>query len=586
MKHVFLAVLLMAAANALLAQEPDQLPRNLVLDLDADRGVTVEDGDRVSLWQNQVAGSVARDFVKRDEGRKEPGSGRPALRKAVKELQGHCALVFLQQELVCMDEDAFDSLTQGGGCTWLAVLAVREQRVGLKDVNSFFGNLRNGGNYEGLWGCVTDDNKFWWGSRNGITFGRFDANNPQLLGPKLEIGRFTILAGRMAAGIEKAKLELFVNSANSAASTEVPVNPKGNPSRMAVGQERDAINHPGVESFDGEIARLLIFARPLDDAEFKTVMGSLRDRYGIQVAAAPDAAPNVTGAAKNDGGQATKAEPMAAGTGGGEAWPFDAAEAVRRQAAAAKAIGMPVVLETRLPGDVVIRWRLIPAGRFMLGSPESESGHEGDETLRPEVIAKSYYIMETQMTVAQYQALLQCAPADGSEPQMPAGIPYRETVDTVLPAMNTAKMQTPAGWTIFLPDRARMEYAARAGVATMNPGGDKESDLDDYGWYSGNSGRKVHPVGLKKPNAWGLLDPIGNRWHWLWVGKTGDDFDDASTLHHLVYGGAAWEPGRGNGTRLTNIMVSPTTRKEGEGVRFVMLAPGDTLPPPRPKRRP
>ena len=53
----------------------------------------------------------------------------------------------------------------------------------------------------------------------------------------------------------------------------VPVNPKANPSKMAVGQERDATNHPGKESFHGEIARFLIFERPLSDKE-KRLMGS------------------------------------------------------------------------------------------------------------------------------------------------------------------------------------------------------------------------------------------------------------------------------------------------------------------------
>ncbi len=91
--------------------------RGLIVDLDAERGVTVEAGDRVSLWQNQVADFAGRDFVSRDEGREEKGSGRPTLRKAVKELNGHSALTFLQQELVCLDEDTFDFLTQGSGCT-------------------------------------------------------------------------------------------------------------------------------------------------------------------------------------------------------------------------------------------------------------------------------------------------------------------------------------------------------------------------------------------------------------------------------------------------------------------------------------
>ena len=183
---------------------------------------------------------------------------------------------------MCLDEDTFDTLTQGGGCTWLTVLAVREQRVGLKDVNSFFGNLKNSGNYEGLWGCLSDDNTIWWGARNGVTFGRFDTNNPQLLGPTLATGRFHIVAGRMAAGTGKVRLELFVNNAIPTAVGDVSANPQANPSRMAIGQERDAINHPGHESFDGEIARFLIFARPLADGELQVVFSAMGQRYGIQ----------------------------------------------------------------------------------------------------------------------------------------------------------------------------------------------------------------------------------------------------------------------------------------------------------------
>ena len=85
------AVMFNVDAKSLQAED-----RGLILDLDADRGVTVEDGDRVSLWQNQVAGFPARDFGKRDEGRKEPGSGRPRLLKQVKELNGHNVLRFPQ----------------------------------------------------------------------------------------------------------------------------------------------------------------------------------------------------------------------------------------------------------------------------------------------------------------------------------------------------------------------------------------------------------------------------------------------------------------------------------------------------------
>lgn len=252
---------------------------NLLLDLDAAKGLTLENGDKVAAWENQAPGAKAKLFVKQDEGRKEKGSGRPTLRTDVPELGGKPALVFRRQELVCMDEDFFDGLSTGKGHTWLAVIAVHPQRDGLKDVNSFFGNLRNGAKYEGVWGCVNDDNTLWYGIRNGLTFGRFDENNPQLLGPVLEKGKFHVIGGRMAAGTGTVKLELFANDPQPVATGEAPVQPDANPSKMTIGQERDAIEHPGHESFDGEIARFLIWERPLTDKELAAAMEALRAEY-------------------------------------------------------------------------------------------------------------------------------------------------------------------------------------------------------------------------------------------------------------------------------------------------------------------
>ena len=286
MKQIITLVAVLLAQSllpAILHGEPPvrTLPSaSLILDLDADRGLTL-DGERVTVWRNQVVDFPAKDFVQRDEGRKGAGSGCPTLRRALPELGGHNALAFLQQELVCMNDDDFDGLTKGGGATWVAVLAARPQRVGLKDVNSIFGNLKNSDNFEGVWGCLKDDNTLWWGARNGVTFGRFDANNPQLLGPKLETGRFYVIAGRIAAGTGKVKFELFVNDLATVTSADFPVNEKANSSRMAVGQERDATNHPGHESFDGDIARFIIWQRPLDDTELASVLRQLRAEYHL-----------------------------------------------------------------------------------------------------------------------------------------------------------------------------------------------------------------------------------------------------------------------------------------------------------------
>ena len=274
------ALSLLVVATAAQAQivEP-----GLILDLDAEKGVHLEDGDRVAKWTNQVARFKARDFVKRDEGRAEPGSGRPTLKEAVEASGGRATLVFRRQELINHDEDAFDHLITGDGYTWFAVVCLYKQVVQLKDVNSFFGNLKNGGNFEGIWGNVTDDNRLWIGSRNGITFGRWDENNPMVLAPqRLETNRFYVLAGRIGAGTSEVTIEAFINDAKPAASKPFPVNPRANSSKFAIGQERDATNHPGQESFDGEIARFLVYERPLTDRELHQTMQQLKTTYKIE----------------------------------------------------------------------------------------------------------------------------------------------------------------------------------------------------------------------------------------------------------------------------------------------------------------
>ena len=267
-----IAAFLFAVALAARADEPQVPKSELILDLDADKGVEVVEGKVIS-WQNQVE-FKARDFKATRE------AGKPALRKDVAALHGHSSVVFRHQELQNYDEDAFDLLITGGGYTWIAVMCAYKQNPQLPDVNCFFGNLKNGGNFEGIWGNVNDDNSVWIGSRNGVTFGRWNSDNPKVTGPKLEENRHYIITARMAAGTGTVPLELFVNG-KLAASLPFPVNPKANSSKMAVGQERDATNHPGKEAFDGEIARLLIWQRPLTDRELAEASLALQQTYGL-----------------------------------------------------------------------------------------------------------------------------------------------------------------------------------------------------------------------------------------------------------------------------------------------------------------
>ena len=264
-------------AESHLEAKMEVVRKGLILDLNADRGIKVVNG-RVTSWKNQVDWKV-KTFTATRDANHEKGTGHPTLKEKVAAIDGHNTVVFKRQELINSDEDSFDHLITGSGYTWFAVMSVYSQVSGLKDVNSFFGNLRNGGKYEGFWAGLKDDNTFWTGSRNGITFGRWDDNNPQVTGPKLQKNRYYVIAGRMGAGTGKVVIELFVNGTKPVASRPFPVNPKANSSKMAIGQERDATNHPGHESFDGELARLLMWDRPLSNREFEKTLSSLKKTY-------------------------------------------------------------------------------------------------------------------------------------------------------------------------------------------------------------------------------------------------------------------------------------------------------------------
>ena len=64
-----------------------------------------------------------------------------------------------------------------------------------------------------------------------------------------------------------------------------------------------------------------------------------------------------------------------------------------------------------------------------------------------------------------------------------------------------------------LPTEAEWEYAARAHQSQLFAG---SNHLDDVGWYYKNSQGKTHPVGMKRPNAFGLYDMNGNVWEWVY----------------------------------------------------------------------
>jgi hypothetical protein len=97
----------------------------------------------------------------------------------------------------------------------------------------------------------------------------------------LKEDQYYVVAGRMGSGTGEVLIEVFIDSPQPVASKPFPVNPQADSSKLAIGQERDATNHPGRESFDGELARFLVYERPLTNDELEQTIAHLKRRYAI-----------------------------------------------------------------------------------------------------------------------------------------------------------------------------------------------------------------------------------------------------------------------------------------------------------------
>lgn len=81
-----------------------------------------------------------------------------------------------------------------------------------------------------------------------------------------------------------------------------------------------------------------------------------------------------------------------------------------------------------------------------------------------------------------------------------------------------------------LPTEAEWEHACRAGTT-----GARYGRLDDIAWHRGNSDERLHEVGGKQQNAWGLHDMLGSVWEWCW-----DLYDPEVYGTYRVLRGGGW----------------------------------------------
>ena len=239
-------------------------------------------------------------------------------------------------------------------------------------------------------------------------------------------------------------------------------------------------------------------------------------------------------------------------------------------APAAPTAAAPAELTLNL-GGVTARMVLIPAGNFMMG--EGEDRHAV-------TISKPFYLGVTEVTQAQYEAVMGANPSEYKGATTPV-----ECVSWDDAAEFCRKLSEKTGQTVRLPTEAEWEYACRAGTQTEFSFGADPSALGDYAWHGGNSGYYPHPVGRKKPNAWGLYDMHGNVHEWCadWYGEypkgpVTDPTGPASGTVRVLRGGS-WGYDKPINFQCANRQVSaPTDRFRRNGFRVVVSVPGPPVP--------
>lgn len=228
--------------------------------------------------------------------------------------------------------------------------------------------------------------------------------------------------------------------------------------------------------------------------------------------------------------------------------------------------------------------RHIPAGMFIMGGGSSDGS-------RRVTLTKPFYMGVFEITQRQWELVMGSWP--GSSPSSSYGLgdaypaydvsyndirgsssgarwPASSAVDA---SSFLGRLRAKTGLDFDLPTEAQWEYACRAGTATTYYWGDAMDGA--YAWYWNNSGSKTHPVGTKKPNAWGLYDMSGNVWEWCrdWYGTLayGADPVGSASGSYRVKRGGGWNSDSGICTSSYWGSNVPSYRNDISGFRLVRV---------------
>ena len=195
--------------------------------------------------------------------------------------------------------------------------------------------------------------------------------------------------------------------------------------------------------------------------------------------------------------------------------PFDSEKAMAAQEAWASHLGKSSPTERNSIG---MELSLIPPGRFTMGSSATEEGRNDNEIKVNVTLTRPFYLSKTEVTQAQWQAVMGTSPWKGKE-YVREGDAYPAVHimwDDAKAFCKELGKKEKASYR--LPTEAEWEYGCRAGTTTRFSFGDDDARMTEFEWYYGNAAglqeTYPHQVGKKSANPFGLHDMHGNVGEW------------------------------------------------------------------------
>ena len=228
----------------------------------------------------------------------------------------------------------------------------------------------------------------------------------------------------------------------------------------------------------------------------------------------------------------------------------------------------------------------IPAGQFMMGSPEGEEGREWDENQRNITISKSFYMSACEITEDHFRQVMgmnykpeQGVHANDESLVRIANNPIRVSWEEAVKFCKALSKQE--GLTYRLPTEAEWEYACRAGnQLSFNTG---RTISTDQALTKENNLSTPDKCASKPANAWGLHDMHGNVWEWCsdWsftydAQKTKDpqgpseDFASENELDMKIVRGGSFDDPAIKARSANRWEYSPSVTSQSIGFRIVL----------------